>query len=404
MMLLSYLSFLVFLLSLTTGVLALALDGRSSANRTGALAAFVYAIWTGGMTVVFGATDQGVIQAFYRVSVFGALFLTPCVLSHCLTLAGLSSHWKSTWVGASFGFAVIHFVNFSTDGFYYSHFVPTPWGNMGVSPQNVLWSLVNPYSSLVQMVFGLGAMVRAQRRAESQRLRGQIRILVPATVMTLALMFGAWGAELMWGVPNAMALGGIVLIAAIFWAMVRYRYLQKDAPLLEGHLVGVVQDEVFLLDPHGIIVAATRRAHERLGRSDLDFVGTSFSHWLEDKALWAEEWDMAIRGQLLYKGYPCRLDGRTVYLSLTPRFDGFGDLVAIVVLVGDLGPFDQRVDEWGITPREREILLLTLQGRDSEEIADALAISPATVKRHIHNLCEKTGVANRVELMGRLLR
>ena len=37
-------------------------------------------------------------------------------------------------------------------------------------------------------------------------------------------------------------------------------------------------------------------------------------------------------------------------------------------------------------------------------LADALGISPGTVKTHLHHLCEKTGCANRVELFGRLLQ
>jgi len=201
-----------------------------------------------------------------------------------------------------------------------------------------------------------------------------------------------------------MVLAAIPLMLTNFWAVVRYRYLRKDTSLLERHLAGVVQDSAFLLDAEGRILGANSGALERLGRAEAALVGMAFSEWLEDKALWDDDWTQTLEGKAPHRGRPCRLDGRTVYLSLTPRFDAFGDLVATVVLVGELDQFDRRATEHGLTPREREILLFTLQGRDSQEIADALDISPGTVKRHIHNMCEKTVSANRVELMGRFLQ
>jgi DNA-binding CsgD family transcriptional regulator/tetratricopeptide (TPR) repeat protein len=51
----------------------------------------------------------------------------------------------------------------------------------------------------------------------------------------------------------------------------------------------------------------------------------------------------------------------------------------------------------GLTPREREVLRLVARGFTNAEIGERLFISPLTVARHIHNLLEKTGTANRAE-------
>lgn len=404
MKVLSYLSFLTFAISAAIGILSLVLDSRSASNRTMAASAFAYALWAGGMTFVYGASDQGIIQAFYRLSLLGSLLVIPCLLWHYLNIAGVPLRWKAPVLTLAFGFSVFLFVNFWLYGFYYGSFVDTPWGNRGVSPQNEFWSNLYPWASFAQFCIGLFALVRAHGTTPSQRLRHQTRVLIPALVTSWALYFGAWGAELVWGIPNAMVLAAIPLMLTNFWAVVRYRYLRKDTGLLEKHLAGVVQDSAFLLDAEGRILGANSGALERLGRAEAALVGTAFSDWLEDKALWDDDWTQTLEGKAPHRGRPCRLDGRTVYLSLTPRFDAFGDLVATVVLVGELDQFDRRATEHGLTPREREILLFILQGRDSQEIADALDISPGTVKRHIHNLCEKTVSANRVELMGRFLQ
>ncbi len=50
-----------------------------------------------------------------------------------------------------------------------------------------------------------------------------------------------------------------------------------------------------------------------------------------------------------------------------------------------------------LTSREREILNLANQGLSNAEIANQLALSPHTVKSHVHNLLRKIGAANRTE-------
>ena len=53
----------------------------------------------------------------------------------------------------------------------------------------------------------------------------------------------------------------------------------------------------------------------------------------------------------------------------------------------------------GLTSRETEVLALIADGCSREEMADALSISPWTVKRHVSSIYEKTGVHSVRELM-----
>ena len=53
-----------------------------------------------------------------------------------------------------------------------------------------------------------------------------------------------------------------------------------------------------------------------------------------------------------------------------------------------------------ISPREREVLALVVAGRSNKEIAEALFISPYTVKAHVASLLTKLDADNRAQLAG----
>ena len=52
-----------------------------------------------------------------------------------------------------------------------------------------------------------------------------------------------------------------------------------------------------------------------------------------------------------------------------------------------------------ITQREREVISLMATGLANKEIADRLCISSLTVKNHVYNIYQKTGVKSRVQML-----
>ncbi|TMM38957.1 MAG: response regulator transcription factor [Actinobacteria bacterium] len=51
----------------------------------------------------------------------------------------------------------------------------------------------------------------------------------------------------------------------------------------------------------------------------------------------------------------------------------------------------------GLTPREREILVLVAQGKSNHDIADTLVISERTARTHVSNVLSKLGLASRTQ-------
>jgi len=54
-------------------------------------------------------------------------------------------------------------------------------------------------------------------------------------------------------------------------------------------------------------------------------------------------------------------------------------------------------DAFDLTPREREVLALMIEGMTNPEIAERLVVSRATAKAHVSNILSKLGVSNRAE-------
>jgi DNA-binding CsgD family transcriptional regulator len=57
------------------------------------------------------------------------------------------------------------------------------------------------------------------------------------------------------------------------------------------------------------------------------------------------------------------------------------------------------IEQYGLSPRESDVLPLLLQGRTISRIQETLFISAGTVSTHIHHIYQKAGVNNRQELI-----
>ena len=55
-------------------------------------------------------------------------------------------------------------------------------------------------------------------------------------------------------------------------------------------------------------------------------------------------------------------------------------------------------DRSPLSQREREIVVLVAQGFKNKEMAEKMFISEQTVKNHLHNIFDKLGVSDRLEL------
>lgn len=62
------------------------------------------------------------------------------------------------------------------------------------------------------------------------------------------------------------------------------------------------------------------------------------------------------------------------------------------------------IEQFNLTPRERDVLMLILQGKSNMEIADQLFLSVSTVKTHVSNVFVKMDVKSRMQAMEKAKR
>jgi two-component system, NarL family, nitrate/nitrite response regulator NarL len=78
--------------------------------------------------------------------------------------------------------------------------------------------------------------------------------------------------------------------------------------------------------------------------------------------------------------------------------ESVSDLVRALRSVSSPAEGGTRPRDFGLTPREMEIVTMVVAGYSNPDIAQRCSISEQTVKHHISNIFDKLGVSNRLEL------
>ncbi len=99
-------------------------------------------------------------------------------------------------------------------------------------------------------------------------------------------------------------------------------------------------------------------------------------------------------------------DGRTIFTEDSKNY--YDDDAEMSMMIGkELTKnvfIDSFCDSYNISKREKEVLIMLLNGRNNREICSKLCLSINTIKTHISNIYQKTRVNNRVELLKLMLK
>ncbi len=82
-------------------------------------------------------------------------------------------------------------------------------------------------------------------------------------------------------------------------------------------------------------------------------------------------------------------------LAIRDAFVGRGSIDSHAMQAFTAPDRDPHDTDWGLTPREREVLALISAGLSNKEIGQHLHLSTGTVRLHVSNILAKLGVTNR---------
>lgn len=181
----------------------------------------------------------------------------------------------------------------------------------------------------------------------------------------------------------------------------------KEAAIASGPAAGESAPGVVMLDARSQVTLKSGPATSQL--EDLANVGTAngpVSYAVGSvltclRAAHAAA-DGALRTELRAQGRSGRW--YTLHGSLAEP-DSSGDSAAVIV-IEPAGPRETATSlayRYGLSPREREVLLLVIRGESTKRIANRLGLSAYTVQDHLDHVCEKVGVRGRKALLARIL-
>jgi PAS domain S-box-containing protein len=168
---------------------------------------------------------------------------------------------------------------------------------------------------------------------------------------------------------------------------------------------------IFVLDGGRRIAAVNRAALSLLGRSREELVGTPMLATMRsaDRAEALRNW-RAFRASGEYFGSRAlvRANGSEVRIDFAARLARVrGQRVAIYVALPRSRSAPTRSSALAggllLTAREREIITHVALGQETDEIAQALHISPTTVRTHVRNAMVKLGAHTRAQLVAIVL-
>ncbi len=393
----SLLCMVAFCSALVLLVLALRLNPRAPLNRAMAWVAFCYALWTLGDAVVISAQGPDTLRIFNFVAAVGYVYGVAAYLTLCLVFTGARPRVSIPLNLAAYLLATVEVLPAFTGGGIISGFHPSPWGNVGIASENRAWAYLDLSLRMAVFLFSIVAYLRARAASHSRRYRSialyQVIGLVGMVVLQVFCIRVMWQ---LWGFPEPSVLVGMVAIGLDIYLIERYRFLSLDHPRIEREVLGAIGDAVILFDPQLAVIRANQNTQAVLGREPRAFLGQELPSLFAESESIRQSWRVAVTGKEVKS--KCSLNEGEFVMTLSPLLDEFGDLIGGMAIIRKQDSLDAAVAAYGITARERSIILMLMQGITSKEIAEALFIAPNTVKNHVANIYQKTGAGTRVEL------
>ena len=387
-------------------VLALALNPRSPINRATGINGLLMGLWSLGACFLYFATTQEQAWFWYRTSSVGAFLNAPMMIWFFLCLSGVPFQKR---LFLAFPFFLINLTMLVANSFFpvwYSGFRFTGHGAVGVPDNPTAWVAF----AVVTGIY-LWALIyfSAASGFGSKRLVWLSRSLRNVLLVSILLYVLCLFVEAIFLLPHLSVVAFSLTIYVWIHQIHRYGFLNPWFSAKSLDFLLAFRFPVAFVEPSGTLKAVNPAFAETFGLDERECPGLALEELFTDPS--------AIRGilrtlgeqksEVTAGGLLPRSGAGTFDLILGPNFDEFGDLTGVVVQLQRQGqtqpqPGESLTDQlkrMELSARETHIAFLMSQGLSNKEIAAKAFIAPGTVRVHAYNIFQKTGTANRAELV-----
>jgi PAS domain S-box-containing protein len=179
---------------------------------------------------------------------------------------------------------------------------------------------------------------------------------------------------------------------------------KQKKPYTDTSFIENIQQPVIIIDREYHIRALNEQAIQLFGRSREELTDQTLSAVISEQggnidAL--SEGTDSLQGSGSFPVICKKGDGELFdcLLTFSSVTNEAGGEVGYMIALTDSQWLVHIAEEYGLTPRETEIASLLIKGEKYTDMAEALHISEATLKTHIHHIYEKVGVRNRLQLI-----
>jgi DNA-binding CsgD family transcriptional regulator len=401
-MLLSFLAVAAAVSSIHIGFSSRVPGADSHLGRSFRLFTLCFAFWALPYAFVFIAPDDASFMTWYRISAIGWCGIVPA--NQYLTLAFGTRirrrHLAFILVsGAYFSFCAI---SIATRNSFVTGRIPTALGNAELIDARRIGYYLFGVPATISTTWSIASFARSiagQASSKSiKRSRGLLALIVcvlmPGLGANMALypLFGIVA-------PSLGVFGAYLLLASSFFLITKYRPLGLDDMRLR--VAGAVDSELLFIRPDGFPFPA----------ESIEVGGGAFQLGKELQS-GAPGLEPVRRGLAAAKSGHESVDvrierlvdgrNRRTQVRVTPIFDE-DEHGGWILSIREEAGCERMLEESGLSPQEKRVAFLILEGCPTKEIASRMRLSPGTVKNYTSSVFRKTGARGRGDLMRSLL-
>lgn len=383
------------------------LNRSSKTNRIYMLFALSHVVFSILMIQFLVSPDEQTCFFWYRIFTFNAFICLALRIHYFMKLAGIKAEQNNIFLAAFYILPMIIVAPIISFRPVVAGFVRFSWG-WGLIIKESIWTILFYSYMMMSGIACVAIGIYWYLKASTVREKKQARIIILSSLAgAVALVHLFFPADhliaahaLFINFYNIFCF--IILVFGIRFAIKKYGLMTITPANPASELFKGMHEALFVIGTHGKIIFLNEPARTLAQRSGMEAEAGSIFSLFESQAILKHEIGEIINGRGLKRPVILTASknagGLVLEASLLGVKNEIGELIGIIMIVREAGGIPDLQEQHCLSSRETEILLLLCNGLSSREIAEECEITLLTAKTHIHNIYQKTGLKNRVEL------